>query len=61
MLKISFIGACLFLLNTSLFGAMDLTGVTFNTADATSVGLLVLTAVAVIWGIRKAISMGNKG
>jgi len=40
---------------------MDLTNVAFNTADALSVGALVLGAVAIVWGIRKAISMGNKG
>lgn len=38
---------------------MDLTNVVFNTADVTSVGVLVLTATAVIWGIRKAISMAR--
>ena len=40
---------------------MDLSNVTFNTGDATSVGVLVLTAVAVLWGVRKAISFGNRG
>ncbi len=40
---------------------MDLTGVAFNTADVIAVGLLVLTAVATIWGVRKAISMANRG
>jgi hypothetical protein len=40
---------------------MDLTDVAFNTADAMSVGVLVLTAVAVLWGVRKAISFGNRG
>ena len=40
---------------------MDLTGVAFNTADALSVGVLVLGAVATLWGVRKAISFGNKG
>jgi len=40
---------------------MDLTNVAFNTADALSVGTLVLGAVAVLWGVRKAISFGNRG
>ena len=40
---------------------MDLTNVTFNTADVISVGTLVLGAVATIWGVRKAISMANRG
>ena len=39
---------------------MDLTGVAFNTADATSVGVLVLVAVAALWGVRKAISMAGR-
>lgn len=40
---------------------MDLTNVVFNTSDAMAIGVLVLTAVAVLWGVRKAISFGNKG
>ena len=40
---------------------MDLTTVAFNTADALSVGSLVVAAVAVIWGVRKAISMASRG
>ena len=40
---------------------MDLTSVAFNTADVISVGTLVLVAVATIWGVRKAISMANRG
>ena len=40
---------------------MDLSNVAFNTTDATSVGVLVLVAVAALWGVRKAISFGNKG
>ncbi len=38
---------------------MDLTNVAFNTADVSAVGVLVLVATAVIWGIRKAISMAR--
>ena len=40
---------------------MDLTNVAFNSADATSVGVLVLVASAAIWGVRKAISMASRG
>lgn len=40
---------------------MDLTSVVFNTADALAVGVLVLVAVATLWGVKKAISFGNKG
>jgi len=40
---------------------MDLSNVAFSTSDTTSVGVLVLTAVAVLWGVRKAIAFGNRG
>lgn len=40
---------------------MDLTNVTYNTADVIAVGSLVLGAVAAIWGVRKAIAMANRG
>ena len=39
---------------------MDFTNVTFNVADAQKVGLLVLTGLATIWGVRKAIGMAGK-
>lgn len=39
---------------------MDLTNVAFNVADAQAVGLLVLTGIAILWGVRKAISMANR-
>jgi len=38
---------------------MDLTSVAFNTADVLAVGVLVLGATAVIWGIKKAIGMAK--
>lgn len=38
---------------------MDLTNVAFNTSDVLAVGVLVLTATAVIWGIKKAIAMAR--
>jgi len=40
---------------------MDLSNVAFNTDDPMKVGVMVLTAVAVLWGVRKAISFGNRG
>ncbi|WP_346389943.1 hypothetical protein [Sulfurimonas sp. NWX367] len=40
---------------------MDLSSVAFNVQDATAVGVLVLVAVAALWGVRKAISFGNRG
>lgn len=48
-------------MSSGAFAAMDLTGVAYNTDDALAVGTLVLGAVAIIWGVRKAISMGSKG
>jgi hypothetical protein len=50
-----------FLITTSAQAGMDLTDVDVDTADTTSVGVLVLTAVAVLWGVKKAISFGNRG
>ncbi len=40
---------------------MDLTNVAYNTADATSVGVLILVAVATLWGVRKAINFASQG
>jgi len=40
---------------------MDLSSVAFNTTDVMAVGVLVLIAVASIWGVRKAIQMANRG
>ena len=39
---------------------MDLTGVVYNTGDVIAIGSLVLAAVAAIWGVRKAISIGGR-
>ena len=38
---------------------MDLTQFAFNTADVMAVGVLVLGATAVLWGIKKAIGMAK--
>ena len=38
---------------------MDLTSVAFNTGDVMAVGVLVLGALAVILGIKKAIGMAK--
>ena len=61
--KTAVIGASLGLATASFAddGAMDLSNVAFDTNDAINVGVLVLTAVAVLWGVRKAVSFGNKG
>ncbi len=36
---------------------MDLTGVTLDTTSVAAGGLLVVTGLAVIWGIKKTIGM----
>jgi len=61
--KTAVIGASLGLATASFAanGSMDLSKVAFDTKDAINVGVLVLTAVAVLWGVRKAVSFGNKG
>ena len=38
---------------------LDLTAVAFNTADVLAVGALVIAATAVIWGLKKAISIAR--
>ncbi|WP_255613223.1 hypothetical protein [Sulfurimonas sp. SWIR-19] len=40
---------------------MDLTGIAYSTTDVTSVGVIVITALAAIWGVRKAISFAGRG
>lgn len=39
---------------------MDLTGLTFNTADVFAVAALVLAGYAAIWGIKLVIGMAKK-
>jgi len=39
---------------------MDLTGVSFNTADILAVGSLILAATSVIWGVYKAIGLASR-
>jgi hypothetical protein len=39
---------------------MDLTNVSFSTADALSVAVLVIGAYAVIWGAKAALSFTKK-
>jgi len=40
---------------------MDLSKVAFNTTDITTLGGLIITALAAIWGVRKAISLASRG
>ncbi|WP_457560557.1 hypothetical protein [Caminibacter sp.] len=51
----------LVLAGSSAFAAIDTTNVNYDTTDVTTVAGLVLGAVAVIWGLRKAISIANRG
>jgi hypothetical protein len=39
---------------------MDLNGITFSTADAISVAVLVISAYAVIWGAKAALGFSKK-
>ena len=39
---------------------MDLTGVAFNTADALAIASLVIGALAVLWGAKRAIGFAGK-
>ena len=39
---------------------MDLTGVAFNTADAQSLAVLVIGALAILWGFKRAIGFASK-
>lgn len=45
----------------SSFAGIATDNVSYNTADATNVAGLVLLGVATIWGIRKAITIANRG
>lgn len=38
----------------------DLTGVTIDTAPIFALALIVITAIAAIWCIRKLVKLGNK-
>jgi len=42
------------------FAAIDLTGMTINTADVESVVELVLPGLLIMWGIRKLIKTTNR-
>jgi len=40
--------------------ALNLTGVTVDTAPVFDLALIVITAIAAIWGIKKVIKLGNR-
>ena len=55
------VGGLILLGSVPAFAEIDLSGVSYNTDDVMKVAALVLAAVAVIWGVRKAISVANRG
>jgi len=55
------VAAGLALAATNAAAAIDLTGVSYNTADVLAIAALVIAAIAVIWGVRKAIAVANRG
>jgi len=50
--------ACLFA--SPAFAAVDLTGVTLDTATPEALTAIVLVGLGVIWGIRKLIKITNR-
>lgn len=40
--------------------ALDLTGVTIDTAPVFSLATIIITAIAGIWAIKKVIKLGNR-
>ena len=38
---------------------MDVTGITLSTTEITAIGLIVLTALAAIWPIRRALGLAK--
>ena len=45
---------------TSAFAEIDTSNVSYNTDDVFTVAGLVLAAIAVVWGVRQAISVGRR-
>lgn len=42
------------------YAALDLAGVTVDTAPVFDLALIIVTAIAGIWGIKKVIKLGNR-
>lgn len=45
---------------TNANAALDFTGVALNTADVESIMMLVIPALATLWGFRKIIKVTNR-
>jgi hypothetical protein len=59
-LTIAGLGAAGVAMATNAFAAVDLTGVTLDTASPEALAATVLTGLGVIWGIRKLIKLINR-
>jgi len=59
--KVAAIGAGLMVVSSGAFAAIDTSKLVYNTDDPTIVAGFVLGAVAMIWGLRKAIAIANRG
>lgn len=58
--KVAAIGAGLMVVSSGAFADATLTAPTYDTANAVLIGGAVLTGIAVIWGLRQAISLGRR-
>jgi len=52
--------AVFFLMVTNAFCAVDLTGVSLDTTTPETLAATIVTALGVIWGIRKIIKLVNR-
>lgn len=53
-------GAAALLWSTKASAALDLTAVTLNTADVEDIMMLVIPALAALWGFRKIVKTMNR-
>jgi hypothetical protein len=58
--KIAAITAITAIITAPAYAAVDLTGVTLDTATPETLAATVLTGLGVIWGIRKLIKLVNR-
>lgn len=57
---LALVGAGLFGFVSNSFAAVDLTGVTMDTATPEALAAIIIAGLAVIWGIRKLIKITNR-
>lgn len=53
-------GAAALLWSTKASAALDLVGVTLNTSDVEDIMMLVIPALAALWGFRKIVKTMNR-